>query len=586
MKKLKLFMLFIATLLISCNNDDGQNTEQPATDSSYNAGNTVNRNFHGIVLDTSGNPVVSATVSIGSSSTQTNSKGIFVLNNASVKERFAFVKVSKSGYVDGSRVLAPTAGENRVNIMLVSSAPTATVASGVNSEVSLSNGTKVKFDGAFKDASGNAYIGNVDVSLYHLKTSNTYLSEIMPGSLLASNTNGDSKVLETFGMLHVELTGSGGQKLNIATGHTAEITLDIDATQAGSSPSTIPLWTFDETTGIWKEEGSATKVGNKYVGTVSHFSWWNCDYPFDRCNLAITVNNSAGQPISNLIVGISRIGQVATRTGFTDSSGQVNGIVPGNESLTLTINDFCGNIIYTATIGPFSIGSLNVLPAISLSPSSINTVTVNGTLKTCSNANVTNGMAILRKPISIYYFDQIMQPVTNGAFSFVTSICGTSQQFIFQGEDYTNLQTSSPITFTATSPVTNIGTITTCTSANEFITYQVDSDPTRYFITGLNATYSSANGLNISTPQSNPFFYLGGTGITGIGTYSTNYNMEVTLGSGLTGFSGTGNNVQLVVSQIGAVGGYIDFTVNGTFTDLTGNPTVHTITGTGHVIRD
>jgi hypothetical protein len=130
--------------------------------------------------------------------------------------------------------------------MLIPNTPTATITSGANSEVSLPNGTKVKFDGSFKDASGNAYLGNVQVSLYHLKPTNSYLSELMPGSLLASNASGEARVLETFGMLHVELTGSAGEKLNLANGHTAEISIDIDASQLGTSPTTIPLWSFEE----------------------------------------------------------------------------------------------------------------------------------------------------------------------------------------------------------------------------------------------------------------------------------------------------------------------------------------------------
>ena len=340
MKKIKiLFTLLLATLLLSCNDEEG-NTG-PSQDFSYDQGNSVNRNFHGLILDTSGNAVSNATVSIGSTSVQTNANGLFSIPNASVKEKFAHVKVVKSGFINGSRVLVPTSGDNRINIMLIPNTPTATVSSGVNSEVSLPNGTKVTFDGAFKDASGNSYSGSVQVGLFHLKASDTYLSETMPGSLLASNSNGNAKILETFGMLHVELTGSGGQKLNIANGHTAEISLDIDASQLSSSPTTIPLWSFDEVAGIWREEGAATKIGNKYVGNVSHFSWWNCDAPFDQCNLTATVQNGNSLPISNLTVTITRPSQAYGPGGFTNDEGQVNGIIPANEILTLKIYDFC-----------------------------------------------------------------------------------------------------------------------------------------------------------------------------------------------------------------------------------------------------
>lgn len=581
----KIASVLILLLMLSCSDNSGDNSNI-SPEFNYNQGNSVNRNFQGLILDTSGNPVNNATVQIGNSSAQTSTSGSFLIVGALVKERFAHVKVSKTGFISGSRVLVPTSGDNRINIMLIPNTPTAIITSGANSEVSLPNGTKVKFDGSFKDASDNAYSGNVQVSLYHLKPTNSYLSELMPGSLLASNASGEARVLETFGMLHVELTGSAGEKLNLANGHTAEISLDIDASQLGTSPTTIPLWSFDEANGIWEEEGTATRVGNKYIGTVSHFSWWNCDAPFPQCNLTVTVNNSANLPISNVKVAIRRPSQTYAVTGITNTSGQVTGIIPANESLTIQILDFCGNIIFTTTAGPFSVGSSNTLPTVTLSNSVISTVTINGSLRTCSDSNVTNGTVQLNNTSSTDYFGSIIQNVTNGSFSFVTNICGTSQQFELLGVDNTNLQITNPILFSATAPVTNIGVIATCTSTNEFITYQVDNDPVYTLITGISCNYSTSQGnnLNINTQQSNNiFFYLGGSNVTGIGTYnSTNFGMEFSTTTGGSGL-GNPNTVQFVISQLGSVGGYVDLTFNGTYTNSTGN---HTLSGTIHVLRD
>ncbi len=582
----KIASVLLLFLMLSCSDNSGDNSNI-SPEFNYNQGNSVNRNFQGLILDTSGNPVNNATVQIGNSSAQTSTSGSFSIIGAEVKERFAHVKVSKTGFISGSRVLVPTSGDNRINIMLIPNTPTAIITSGTNSEVSLPNGTKVKFDGSFKDASGNAYSGDVQVSLYHLKPSNSYLGELMPGSLLASNASGEARVLETLGMLHVELTGSAGEKLNIANGHTAEISLDIDASQLGTSPTTIPLWSFDEANGIWKEEGTATRVGNKYIGTVSHFSWWNCDAPFQQCNLTVTVNNSANLPISNVKVTIRRPSQTYAVPGITNTSGQVTGIIPANESLTIQILDFCGNVIFTTTAGPFSVGSSNTLPTVTLSNSVISTVTINGSLRTCSDSNVTNGTVQLNNTSSTDYFGSIIQNVTNGSFSFVTNICGTSQQFELLGVDHTNLQITNPILFSATAPVTNIGVIATCTSTNEFITYQVDNNPLNTIITGISCTYSTSQGnnLNINTQQSNNiFFYLGGSNITGIGTYnSTNFGMEFTTTPGVGSGLGNPNTVQFVISQLGSVGGYVDLTFNGTYTNSTGN---HTLSGTIHVLRD
>ncbi len=110
----------------------------------YNFGNSAQRNFHGLVLSTNGSPVSGATITIGNSTVQTNAQGIFVIKNADVKEKFAYVKATKAGFVNGSRTMVPTTGNNKINIMMIPATNTSTVASGAISTVSLPNGTKSK----------------------------------------------------------------------------------------------------------------------------------------------------------------------------------------------------------------------------------------------------------------------------------------------------------------------------------------------------------------------------------------------------------------------------------------------------------
>ena len=65
----------------------------------------------------------------------------------------------------------------------------------------------------------------------------------------------------------------------------------------GTAPETIPLWHYDKTTGLWKEEGTATKNGDKYVGTVTHFSDWNCDVPEGTATIKGLVADCNNQPV-------------------------------------------------------------------------------------------------------------------------------------------------------------------------------------------------------------------------------------------------------------------------------------------------
>ncbi len=219
-----------------------------------------------------------------------------------------------------------------------------------------------------QDVNGNAYNGNVNVAMFHLKPSDQYLNELMPGSFLANNTDGNSRIMETYGMLHVQLTGASGQNLQIASGHTAEMTVVIDATQTSTAPATIPLWSFNETTGIWQEEGSATKVGNAYVGNVSHFSWWNCDAQFPQCLLNVHIQNATALPLSNVTVKLFRQNQ---KLYFCNNRRKRKCIRNYTcwRKLTMKIYDACNNVIMTNNIGPFANNSNNTLPAITISQS-------------------------------------------------------------------------------------------------------------------------------------------------------------------------------------------------------------------------
>lgn len=577
MKKFKIILALIITssfLLVGCEtNDDGYTDEQNQDSSiNYDFGTTVSKDFMGEIVNENGNPIQSATVTIGNTTAQTDINGVFIINGASVKSKFAYITVTKSGFLDGSRSVIPTSGVNKVKIMLLDATVVGTVNSGTAGSVNLPNGTKVDFGGDFKKQDGSAYSGTVSVIMHHLDPADTDVEAKMPGMLLASDVNGQAKVLETFGMMNVELRGSGGEKLQLANAATIE--MPITTGQIASSPSSIPLWHFDDTKGYWVEEGAATKVGNKYVGTVSHFSWWNCDAQFPTVNLCLTIVNPNNQPISNVQVELAPNNQTYPRSGTSDSNGEICGLIPANQTITMNIKDNCGNIIQTSQIGPFS--SNTVLPTITLTTGMVAQTTVQGTLTDCNNTNVTNGYVILN-----YGNQNLYSNVTNGSFSFNTLVCSGNDDFTLEGFDYDSVQTTGEVSYTFTTPVTNIGTLVACTAVAEYITYQIDNEPVDYFIGNISAS-SSPNGLNVSLQGStgtSSFYFYGD--IFAIGSYTTaNFlieNSEVIIQNGVT------NNVVCNVSQIGAIGGYIDITFSGTYDD---NGTTKSISGVIHVIRD
>lgn len=575
-------ILVCFTLFTSCNRDDDYEINNTNNSNfSENFGNVVTKDFMGRIIDINNNPISSVAIKIGDKTAITDINGMFIINGASVYQKFAYISAKKAGFLDGSRSLVPSIGVNNVNIMLLNDNPTTAINTGVASEVSLSSGTKVNFDGFFQDASGATYSGVVQVSLKELKSSNPDIDKIMPGMLYAQRTNNQAAVLETFGMLNVQLTGSGGQKLQIADGHSAQITMDIDVTQLSSSPTTIPLWHFDEENGYWIEEGFATKTGNKYVGTVSHFSWWNYGAPFDQANLVVNVVDSNNNPISNVRVNIFQSGTATLRGGITNILGQIAGIIPANETLNMVVADICGATIFSSSsIGPFPTNSTTSIPNIVI-PISLTTSVV-GSLNKCDGTNVTNGYLQFK-----YNTDNSSNfiPVTNGNVNFKTIVCSASNAFTLQGYDYDTLNTTGVLNYTYNNPVTNIGNISACNTITEFISYQIDNNPVELLLSNINADYYIAgaqptNGLTISAQNNNNTLYLlGNTNFMGV--YDTSsLRIGATFGS-INAL--TPNNVVFNINSYAAIGQYVDITFNGTYTDTTG---LHTITGTVHVIRD
>ncbi|WP_445452415.1 hypothetical protein [Flavobacterium sp. 25HG05S-40] len=588
MKKIHfIFCMLIVTTFLGCDPSDSDSSSQNDDTFTENFGSEVSKDFIGQVVDTDNNPIQNATIKIGTSTVQTDVNGVFIINGATVHEQFAYIKATKSGYIDGSRAMVPTSGKNNVRIMLIPNTPLETIQSGVESEVSIYSGTKVNFDGAFQDENGNAYTGSVSVSMFHLTPSDENIDKLMPGMLYAQTATNQEAMLETFGMLNVELRGSAGQKLNIAQGHTAEITMRIDDEQLATAPNSIPLWHFDEEKGYWKEDGVATKVGNKYVGEVSHFSWWNCDAPFPTVTLTVTVVDAAGHPLSNAGVMLTAGNSLYPRMGVTDNEGRVSGLIPANQPLILDVqmNYFsCGSsdVLYTSSIGPFSTDT--ALPNIVVNQTStILSSNIVGNLVKCDNTNVTNGYVMLNRPGGYS-----ISPVTNGAFNFNETYCPSNTGFRLKGVDFDNLQETDSISYNFAEPLVNVGNLQACTAISEFISYQVDNTTT-VFLTQqvIGGTENAIGNTGILYLYGYNQSQVGGLNIYGNaivpGIYTTaQFSLE---GSGI-GYidSTTINTIQFNLHSVGAVGEYIDMSFGGTYSDSNGAS--HTITGVAHVIRD
>lgn len=361
MKLLKYsFILLLFVGMASCHKDEPAKTTETQTQPGFTPEVIVatTGDVLGYVYDDSGNPVSGATVRMLTESTTTDGYGVFKFRNTELDQQGTYLTVQKGGYILGSDMVYGVEGaKHTVRVQLMALTESGKFANGAGGTVSVDGGGQVVFAAnSIENQDGTAYAGDVIVTAKRLASDDPFLSDLMPGSLLAIDEEGSTRTLGTMGMVAVELRSPAGAELNLKPGTTAKVTFPIATNQQEAAPDIIDLWSFDESRGIWKEEGTATKVGNTYEADVSHFSFWNCDAPFPLVSICGKVVFEDGSPASNLQVAIlTEIFGVGY--GWTNIDGTFGGKVPKNQVLTIRIkNPLCntGESLIEIEVGPFS----------------------------------------------------------------------------------------------------------------------------------------------------------------------------------------------------------------------------------------
>ena len=414
----------------------------------------IEADLNGFITDINGNPVSEAEVSVLNASTQTDEFGFFEIKGL-VNDRFGLIKVEKFGYFNQFETLVPSkTATSRTRIQLIEKSGAQTLTANTGGEVSIGQNSSVQFQAnSFVDEQGNAYNGTVSVYTYYIDPTDEDIDQFMPGNLMARNTQEEERVLESYGMVNVELEGDGGQKLNI--NQPATLTVDVPNSISNIAPTEIPLWYFDEEKGIWIEEGSAVLQNGKYVGTVNHFTFWNCDVPSEATLVRGEIVDASG--VSVLRIRITDISTGASFTTLTNSEGGFEEFVPRNVNLLLEVIGLCEtNIIYSENIGPYTeedaeIGIIDV-------STNNNFSLITGTLVGCDQVPIANGLVVFTIPT--YSFSQQTTSNAAGEFSALVPTCDLAEIEI-RGVDETNELVSATQTF-AVSPEIDAGFIEAC----------------------------------------------------------------------------------------------------------------------------
>ena len=484
-KKTKLLVAIFSMLFLwSCQKDIDE-TYFNSTSQIPNLTTKVNSSVSGFVTDENNAAVIGATVNVGTSTTTTDKYGYFSVKNVDVVKTAAVVTVTKQGYFKGIKTYAAIANKSAFfRIKLIPKTTSGTINATTGGSVTLTNGLIVSLPAnAVVNllSSGQAYTGVVSVTAYWINPTGADVNAVMPGDLRGLTTTGAIKTLQSFGMAAIELTGASGELLQIAPGKKATLTFPIPSSLSATAPANIPLWYFDETIGLWKEDGSAIKTGNTYVGEVSHFSFWNCDVPANYVQFDCTVLDADNNPLPYTIVKISDVNNIYNyRFGYTDSTGYVTGLVPDNAQLKLEVFTFynCSNAAFsqnfTTTNTGVSLGNIVVLNT------ALNQANVSGTVTDCSNNPVSNGYIIVLKDNQ--YFRYALS--NTGTYNFVSLLCsGSSSAVTMIAEDAATLQQSAPLSYVFVNGANTVPNIQACgISTDQFFNYTIN---------GTNYSYTS-----------------------------------------------------------------------------------------------
>lgn len=265
-------------------------------------------------------PVAGARITAAGTSTTSDAQGRFMLG-ALAPANDVVLRIQADGHLDAVLPLPVTANQATSitqRLVAASSAQTfdAAAPGTLRATGSLAS-VDLPANGFVVDGGSSAATGTLSARLTVIDPVRDPAS--MPGRYVSTT----GKAIESFGALNVDLRDAAGAKLNLKAGSTATVRIPL-STRSTSAPATVPLFYLDESTGQWKQEGTATlkttAEGSYYEGTVSHFSTWNADQEMDTIFVNGCVNDTAGKPVNLALVtatGLDYSGRAVDVTGDT-----------------------------------------------------------------------------------------------------------------------------------------------------------------------------------------------------------------------------------------------------------------------------
>jgi hypothetical protein len=299
---------------------------------------------------------VAVTSSTGDS-TETDSTGLWAFDNNELEDAGDIaIDFNKSGYAFNQKPISIVNGnDHSLNATLAAVDFTGVFDGTDGLSIDMDDGgAQVELPGGtYLDANGEPYNGTISVEgtlfdvTYKGPAGSKAVEEVSersaaPGDFSAYDADGEEAILESFGMIQINMVDEDGNEVDLPDGETATIRIQM---QGGSSlvDDLIPAWSYDEDNFKWIEEGEGKVLLHEgelaWEFEASHFSSWNTDYPVSswgciQCQGADLYTMG----VSGLSVSADGVDYSATTSASADSDGDLCVDVKNDSQVALTLS--------------------------------------------------------------------------------------------------------------------------------------------------------------------------------------------------------------------------------------------------------
>lgn len=321
--------MIASAALTGCSDSDSKSN--PGNSSEFTVSGTAKNFYTGAEIDNAtvrvAGVVNGETIELGS--TETDASGRFSVTYKTAPTRL-IISGEGDEYGEYSIIVNNETQQRTLNagdLLLQPAQFVDTIDPSINNDIQLGTTTIVSLTAnSLVNENGDPAEGEVATQLTVIDPSSN--PALMPGDYQTiDGDSGDINLIESFGAISATFKDENGNDLNLAEGQTATIRIPLaEGIDPATADATIPLFYFDEMSGYWIEEGTATLTqlaNNEYVyeGTVSHFTVWNADKIYETIDIIGCVKDAEGNPVSNVDISSQGLDYIGSSDAISNAEG-------------------------------------------------------------------------------------------------------------------------------------------------------------------------------------------------------------------------------------------------------------------------